>query len=100
MAQHCAYRFGVSFRVQHEIFESFQIGVSVKKSKMKLSEDQVMLGSYPPSNKYKAVYLPANGYENAPGLGMGTLNVKMKFGNHKKPDQVVLRFNIKVVKQW
>jgi len=100
MKADCQYRFQISFRVQHTILEAFKITSNVKKLKKKLVEDTVKLGSYPPSKDFKTISIPNQGFIKAPSVGFGDLHVKVKFGDTTSDELMVLRFLIKIVKEW
>jgi len=96
----CKYKIALSFRVQHDILNNFIITTNIKKLKKKITEESVRLGSYPPGNKYKTISLPADGYTQAPSFGLGNMNVKVRFGDSDNEELLVIRFQIKLVKDW
>eukprot|EP00010_Vexillifera_abyssalis_P009437 CAMPEP_0201545664 /NCGR_PEP_ID=MMETSP0173_2-20130828/2109_1 /ASSEMBLY_ACC=CAM_ASM_000268 /TAXON_ID=218659 /ORGANISM="Vexillifera sp., Strain DIVA3 564/2" /LENGTH=189 /DNA_ID=CAMNT_0047954127 /DNA_START=242 /DNA_END=811 /DNA_ORIENTATION=- len=103
----CSFKFRVTFRVQHEIVLGFKIHNSVKKMGKTIAKDTEMLGTYPPSNDFKAVEVPRNDWNEAPtgAMARGEYKSKMEFTDddlekNEKPAHLSFEYKIKIAKDF
>eukprot|EP00343_Euplotes_focardii_P012525 CAMPEP_0205831210 /NCGR_PEP_ID=MMETSP0206-20130828/43404_1 /ASSEMBLY_ACC=CAM_ASM_000279 /TAXON_ID=36767 /ORGANISM="Euplotes focardii, Strain TN1" /LENGTH=158 /DNA_ID=CAMNT_0053135631 /DNA_START=22 /DNA_END=495 /DNA_ORIENTATION=+ len=79
--QGCEYRVELTFRVQHDMLPGFGMKNTISSRLAKLEESVEKLGSYPPSNEFKTLPLPAKEWLEAPAgfLARGTYKCKVEF---------------------
>jgi len=99
------YKMRVTFRVQHTIVLGFKIINQIySKIGARLAKDTEMLGSYPPSNDFKAVLVPSNddNWHEAPKgmLARGEYKAIMKFEDDDKICHFELEYRMKIAKEF
>ena len=98
----CLYRMQVVFRVQHDAVSGFQIESTITAKIGKTVKDNLMLGSYPPSNDFKPVDIPRQGWHEAPSgaLLRGEYKGKMRFTDDEGKDHLTFDWVLKIAKDY
>lgn len=95
------YKMQVTFRVQHELVAGFKIVNKVSKMGKEI-KDVEMIGSYPPSNEFKALDIPRSGWNEAPSgaLLRGDYKAKMQFTDDDGSDHLTFDYAIKIASDY
>lgn len=96
------FRIKVTFRVQHNVVSGFKIQNKVSKFGKTVADDEEVLGTYPPSNEFKAVEIPRNDWNDAPSgmIARGEYNSKLRFCDDDGKCHLEFEYILKVSKDW
>jgi len=94
------YKMKIQFRVQHDAVAGFKVENTVSKVGKEV-KDVEMLGSFAPSEEWKSLELPRQGYNEAPSgmLFTGDYSAVMKFTDDDKNQHLVVKYAIKIAKK-
>eukprot|EP01126_Amoeba_proteus_P064370 TRINITY_DN9005_c0_g1_i1.p1 TRINITY_DN9005_c0_g1~~TRINITY_DN9005_c0_g1_i1.p1 ORF type:complete len:182 (-),score=34.17 TRINITY_DN9005_c0_g1_i1:212-757(-) len=97
----CLYKMQILFRVQHDAVSGFKIESKIM-STFKDVKDVVMLGSYPPSNDFKPLDIPRNGWHEAPsGLALrGDYKARIRFTDDENNDHLTFDWTLRIAKDF
>jgi len=95
------YKMKILFRVQHDAVAGFKIENTVSKVGKEV-KDSEMLGSFAPSNDFKTLELPRQGWNEAPSgaLFRGDYSAVMKFTDDDKNEHLVVKYAIHIGKDF
>ena len=98
----CEFKMKVTFRVQHQQVLGLKLINTVSKLGKQIASDTEILGSYPPSNEFKALEIPKNDWNEAPTgmLARGEYKSNIKFCDDDKNVHLQFDYLIKIAKDW
>jgi len=95
------YKMKILFRVQHDAVAGFKVENTVSKMGKEI-KDVEMLGSFPPSNDWKTLEIPRQGWNEAPegALLRGDYSATMKFTDDDKLEHLIVKYAIHIGKEF
>jgi Rho GDP-dissociation inhibitor len=96
------FRVKVTFRAQHYIVSGLTLRSSIKSGFTTVAEDENMLGSFNPTTGFKDVFLPRNGWNEAPSgmIARGTYVSTMLFKSDDNQNLLTISYKTKIDKNF
>jgi len=98
----CNYKISVTFKVQHELVTGLKYCNVVNRMGVKVSKDELMIGSYAPAKEpYKSTF-PRNGWDTAPSgfTARGKYKAKSQFIDDDKNVHLEYEYSFEIKKDW
>eukprot|EP01115_Flamella_aegyptia_P008765 TRINITY_DN3662_c0_g1_i1.p1 TRINITY_DN3662_c0_g1~~TRINITY_DN3662_c0_g1_i1.p1 ORF type:complete len:203 (+),score=91.86 TRINITY_DN3662_c0_g1_i1:51-659(+) len=98
----CQYKLSVTFKVQHDIVSGLKYVNYVTKMGVKVSKDEIMIGSYAPQKDTYTSVFPRNGWDEAPSgmLARGKYKANSKFIDDDKQVHLEYDYAFEIKKDW
>ncbi|KAI1610957.1 immunoglobulin E-set [Exophiala viscosa] len=98
----CQYQMKAVFVVQHQVLSGLKYVQVTKRKGIRVSKDQEMIGSYPPSTKDKPVYEKKFSIEEAPSgmLARGHYEAISRFMDDDDHTHLEFTWSFDITKDW
>jgi len=96
------FKIRISFRVQHNVVLGLKIQNTISKLGKTVSDDEEMLGTYPPKNEFQSLDVPRSDWTEAPSglIFRGDYKAKVKFTDDDKKTHLEFDYVLKITKDW